>query len=1132
MYYQEILEDKAIILSKIDKELRYTWVFNSHPDFSVKSVIGKTNSEIDPNPGTFQLEELKIVLLKIRLYIRKVYYWEGLRMNIKKRNCFIKPKYHFDNWRSQELVSKYNKIIHYPLTVIEGGIGTGKSSSLSNFLDSNFQGESIWFTLSEQIDWEVNLFWRLFLKAIIFYNNSLEEDIQEIIIKIEKRDSNIRSIINDLAEVVFDEFNDDSLLIIDNFELIIKNQKVVDSLSYFVNLIPNYFHLVLITKEKIDFPHLDRWQAQSLVQFIKEKQLILEKEDIKELLSLEYNLKLSNSELDKVYHLTEGWILAVDLFAKEYNGQALDDFLNDDSNFTMIDDYFSYYVLAKLEDKELIEFLLKTSLLEELDIRVSNLVLKIDNSQEIINLIKDKFGLIKKVEEGKYRYHNLFREFLKRRFDQIYVEFNHRELIDIYLELGMLKEALCYSYKIDDKDKLIAIILGKEERVIAKVESKLLETIFSYLTEEDFINNPLLYLYHGDYYLYKQDPYKSLANYQQGEKLFRSRGDRVSLRRALFKTAKVYAFFNSNHLLNYLEELLTFQDQLSIVKEEELTYLRYISTLIRGDMKEGRKLLAKLEGSNYYEELLTNHLFMKGDFNQAIKLIKQIDKPREEYFFYNTFIAPILIHLLLGNFYQAQEYILIELEQDNFVIKLFAQYYLAQIAEFFYIKPRVELKELYLEKLEMIDGCPYDSSWYRLELLLTIVFWEVFYGDLEQVLAYGELGLDHALSREDKLFSGFFNKAIGVKYYFEEDLTKAVQLLKKSIDSFLIIENKLLLASSYLWIALVIYKSKKSDSLRYYATKFLKLSREHNYDFLLTTPNLLGSRDPNHFIPLLLEVKSLGVEVAYIDQILNQLHLERLDNAPGYSLRIKSLGRLQVYRGTELITEDDWGRKKAKELFKLLLINYGQLINKDQICQLLYPDYNQTDAYRNFSVNLTYLNNLLEPSREAGEKTYFIVREGDYYGLTNKFAYFYDVDMFQSLINRGRQADNKLIRIKYYQQALELYEDDFIADDLYNEEISKERKRIQHLYLKLADDLMEYYYDNQDYHKCIKLANKSLEIDKYFESAYLYQLKAYKELNLRSYAIKAYKRCKDILEEELNISPNQEIEEYYKSITK
>ncbi|TDX53205.1 BTAD domain-containing putative transcriptional regulator [Orenia marismortui] len=1043
---------------------------------------------------------------------------------------FIRPNYHFNKWYDKDLHNKYTKLKNYPLTIIKGGIGTGKSSSLSNFIANNFSEEFIWLNLSDDIELNTKLFWKLIIKATMFYNDNLEGDMEEIINDCEQGQLNIRDIINDLVEVIFNNFNNDLLLVIDNLEIIADNQEIINSLSYFINLMTSSFHLVLISREDLCFPQLDRWTVIGRAQFIKEDEFILDQGELKELLLLEYNLDFSKSELEQIYNKSEGWLLAVDIIAKAYDGDNIEGFLNDHNNFEVLDTYFSYQVLGKLDDKSLIEFLLKTSLLRELDIKVCNHFLKIDNSQEIINFINDKFGLVKKIDQESYRYYSLFRDFLKDKFKQFYSEFDYSDLIDTYLELGMIKEAIYYCCEANHKDKLFDIMEKSEEKLIYK-EYRVLREVFTYLDEADFDDNPILYLYQGNLYLSQNDPYQSLASYQQAEDFFRRSGDRKHLKRALFKVAKVYAFFNSNKLLDYVEELMEFEDQLSDFEEEKLIYLRVISNIIRGDNKKATELIVKLEGSKYHNELLANLLFIKGKFRSAKEVLNQIDKPVEELCTYITLLIPIFLDMFLGNFYKVQEYILKQLEKDNYIIKLFSEYYLAQVSEFFYIEPREELKEFYLNKLSRIDSCPYQASWYRVELLKTIASWEVFYGSLEKVIEYSELGLEFAKRRRDKLYIGLFNQDMAMKYYYERDLERSLKLFKASIENFDVADNDFLVAHSLLLISVVYYAKGKNNNFIDYITKTLSIAKEEKYDFLFISSNYLLPKDPNKFIPLLLEARKQGVEVDYINRLLDQVDLSELDQAPGYSLKIKAFGRLKIYRGNQLIDESEWVRKKSKDLFKLFLVHRGDFLSKDQICQILYPDLSQEDAYRSFSVNLSCLNKVLNPNREAGDKPYFIIKDKDNYGLVNNFTYRSDVDIFGELIERGKQADSKLIKIKYYQQALDIYEGDFIVGDLYNQEIIKERKKLQQMYLEISYDLIAYYYENGDYNECIELADKALEFDKYYEAAYLYKMKSYNQLNRRSYAIKIYQRCKEILAEELNISPNIEIEEYYQEIT-
>lgn len=51
---------QAIEVAHVDKEQRYTFVYNPHPDFCAEDLLGKTDDEIgSPNEGTIRLRKLK-----------------------------------------------------------------------------------------------------------------------------------------------------------------------------------------------------------------------------------------------------------------------------------------------------------------------------------------------------------------------------------------------------------------------------------------------------------------------------------------------------------------------------------------------------------------------------------------------------------------------------------------------------------------------------------------------------------------------------------------------------------------------------------------------------------------------------------------------------------------------------------------------------------------------------------------------------------------------------------------------------------------------------------------------------------------------------------------------------------------
>lgn len=58
------LKGSAIVVAQADKDLRYEWIHNAHPDFDATQVLGKRDDELAQNAGTQQLMALKSQVLK------------------------------------------------------------------------------------------------------------------------------------------------------------------------------------------------------------------------------------------------------------------------------------------------------------------------------------------------------------------------------------------------------------------------------------------------------------------------------------------------------------------------------------------------------------------------------------------------------------------------------------------------------------------------------------------------------------------------------------------------------------------------------------------------------------------------------------------------------------------------------------------------------------------------------------------------------------------------------------------------------------------------------------------------------------------------------------------------------------
>ncbi|PYZ97082.1 transcriptional regulator [Alteribacter lacisalsi] len=70
--FMSTLSSAPVILSHCDLELRYTWLYNPHPDFSENEWLGKRADELTCHPGGQKLTELKKEVIETGLMKRCV----------------------------------------------------------------------------------------------------------------------------------------------------------------------------------------------------------------------------------------------------------------------------------------------------------------------------------------------------------------------------------------------------------------------------------------------------------------------------------------------------------------------------------------------------------------------------------------------------------------------------------------------------------------------------------------------------------------------------------------------------------------------------------------------------------------------------------------------------------------------------------------------------------------------------------------------------------------------------------------------------------------------------------------------------------------------------------------------------
>ncbi len=310
-----------------------------------------------------------------------------------------------------ELFENLNTGLSRKLILISAPAGFGKTTLLSDWINQN-NIPTAWFSLDNRDNDPVD-----FLSYIISGIQSIHTAFGQGALKLlnspnsPSGESIASLLINEILDI-----NQNFLLVLDDFHLI-KSNEVLKLVSYLLEHIPGNIHIVILTRSDPALS-VSRLRSQHQLLELRSSDLSFSANDISVLFNEKLKLGLS---IDDVYSLetkTEGWIAGLQLTALSMQGREdISMFIQDlkgDNRYIM--DYLMEEVL-KFQTDDIKEFLLQTSILEQMSAPLCNVVLNRNDSQLILELLEknNMFVIPLDTERTWYRYHHLFAELLKQR---------------------------------------------------------------------------------------------------------------------------------------------------------------------------------------------------------------------------------------------------------------------------------------------------------------------------------------------------------------------------------------------------------------------------------------------------------------------------------------------------------------------------------------------------------------------------------------------------------------------------------------------------------------------------------------------------------------------------------------------
>ncbi|MFC4799806.1 BTAD domain-containing putative transcriptional regulator [Neobacillus sp. GCM10023253] len=1038
--------------------------------------------------------------------------------------------------RRANLTRKLKKIPEHPLTIIHSGAGFGKSTALALFMkDENING--CWYSISSMDD-DILPFLSHIIHSI---RKAAPEFGRELLTFVETTDRYIRNEeIGFLCSLFINEILETSseiILILDDFHQIEQSYTINSFMENLLEHIPANLHIVISSRSRPVWKPLTKMKVCGQLLEITKEDLILTIEEMELLLLDLYGLEVEHHHLLAIYQVTEGWIIATCMIAQQIPLKQDISALIEQTSLSL-HDFFQYLVLEVFSKQPPIiqQFLEQTSIFEEIEEELCDEVIGIQAASSMLEQLKDRNLFIQKVDSKHYRYHALFKDFLENHFEKNHPEnfiFLHERCARFYEKRELWEKAL-YHYKKIKQFKAIASIL--QEKGFHMLESGKLESLADLLKkipEDEFDTYYLLWLLKAEVYRYRSQYLDAEECYHEAYEGARRRNDFLGISRALEGKAKIYLdTIQPQRAEQLLYEAIAHREKSNSPVEESGRLYELLSEnlLNSGKAKKAEVWLKKAKESTIskLDGSLEARLYLRtGRFEKAKKFlymkkaeVKNVQLSSLPQAHREIDLLLSIIEAFTGEGNKAKELAQAGIQQG---ISLKAPF--VEACGWIRMGHAVQIlnkydsslaENCYQTALELMDKLQVDRG--KAEPLMGLCILYGVRGEFERAMTAGKRALQETERVNDLWLSAMITLGMGITCIHNERFSKALDYLEQTNTMFVHCEDSYGQMLSNFWLAYCFHIEKNWKQFRTAFAEFLNIVQTHEYEFIFHKRSVFGPRDLQVFIPMLIDCLKEDGQTGFAAKILQDMGIAALESHPGYSIRVQTLGQFRIWLADKEVGEKEWQREKAKELFQLLMTT-GELISKEEIIAILWPNQERKSADRDFKVALNSLQNVLEPARKARAAPFFVIREGSFYGLNQLAVIELDTVLFQDLIQKGLQEAEPEKGQLFLEKGLKLYQGEYLPDRRYDDWCISKRERMLVYFLRGAEKMAQAYVRQENYDGAIFWCEKILERDRTWEEAYRLLMYCYYRKNNRPQALKWYQKCTEVLEKELGVSP-------------
>ena len=1074
-----------------------------------------------------------------------------MRLSQVLRTKLIPPPRNARTLSRPRVIQTLKQALDYRLTILQAEAGYGKSTALAE-LAADHQ-PVIWYQANEE-DNDPLVFLLQLCHALQHTLPNLSNLPSSFLEAWDGAQGPLpwRGLVDQVINALADSSIPPTLFILDDAHLLTDTGELPHILDRLIGLAPVDFHILLAGRPTITLPNLTRWRAKGEALVLDQATLTFTKNEIGSLFGTRYGIELTSEELDSLLEYTEGWAIGLQLIWQSIRSQSpltLEFPLRwqTDSLETLFD-MLAHEVFER-QPADVREFLLITSILRELHPEVCDALRNASgypagDSQSMLAYLRRQDLFVAETAASSLRYHHIFNNFLRQQSSTETRTKWHRDAAAYFISRKDPEDAIYHLIEANAWDDVADLL---DTYAATLLSTGRLDTLASYidsLPSLSLTQHPNLLFTLGELARMHSRFDEAQGWYKQAEVTWRQRGQQDGIARALRGQARVYLdTVNPSQAEKLLEEAIRlsdgFEDREAQVRLFELLAENKLNS---GHVEEAERLRQRAdelhaEGPSN-DQLWFRVLLRTGRLEEARRGLEElaeaenhepVQTPRAHR---ETKLLLSLIYSLMGMSKHAYQTALEGIQRGD---KLKSPYvtavgHMRQGHALNLIRSGGE--DTLARAISAFEMTVSISKTLEVPRLSVEANWGLcrtygYHGDLQRAQRHAQEAIDIAVEAGDEWVASLTRLSMGASFMLAARYEAAELWLNRAVRGFEECSDSFGRSAARLWLAYGHFKQKKFDFVAQTLPDVLSACQQNGYYFLFTRPTLLGPIDERMFVPLLLHARQSRWESGYVDRLLNILGLHEISAHPGFRLSIETLGNFQVKRGSEVIPSNGWRREKSRQLFQLLLTYRQSPLDRDQICEHLWPEADPATAQRNFKITLNTLYQVLEPDRDAGSDSAFIMRDGTTYTLRLHADLWLDSDHFIRLTREGLKPTSR--SLEQLQEAVDLYRGDYLPDSLYEPWAAEERERLATLFLESADKLCELYLETNRFNEAIDLCQRILARDNCWERAYRHLMQAYNALGDRGQLARTYQRCLQVLKEELDVPPSQETQDLYKN---